>query len=211
MDWLKDLVPPLLQTVVWGTVVVLLGRFLIGKFEAGLNRTLDRLRRAGPAEFEPITPKPQSESSERLLPPPPSLAPVPSESLLGVFEKSARDLITNTPSNDRESALIRIAASAQLAWVFETLNSTILGSQIGLLLHINTRPMPLTEVKALYLQAVERYPDYYRSYSFDSWLNWFIEVAKFGIRTEDQILISEAGREFAKYIVSRGVPLARFG
>jgi hypothetical protein len=136
---------------------------------------------------------------------------VPPESLLGVFEKSVRDLITNTPSNDRESALIRIAASAQLAWVFETLNSAILGSQINLLLTINSRPMSQTEVRGIYEQAAERYPDYYRSYSFDAWFKWFVEVAKFGQRSDDQLLITEAGREFAKYIVARGVALVRFG
>jgi hypothetical protein len=211
MDWLKDIVLPLLRTVIWGGVVVLLGRFLISKFEIGINRTLDRLRRAGPAEFEPATPAPQSESSGKLLPPPSSLTPVPPESLLGVFERSVRDSVATTSPNEREPALIRLAASHLLAWVFEILNSAILGSQIGLLLNINARPTPLAEVRTIYDQAAARYPDYYRSYTFDAWLNWFVEVAKFGARSDDHLIITEADREFAKYLVARGVTLARFG
>lgn len=213
MDWLKDFVLPLLRTAVWGCVALLLGRYLIGKFEVGINRTLDRLRRAGSAEFEPINPTPQSASSERLLPPPSTLAPVPPESLLGGFEKSVLDSVANTPPGERDAALVRLAASAQLAWVFETLNFAILGSQIALLLVINSKAVSMAEVKVSYDQAAERYPDYYRTYSFEAWLNWFIAVAKFGVRSDDQLLllITEAGREFAKYIVARRVSLTRVG
>jgi hypothetical protein len=210
MNWLSNLVTPVLQTGVWAFVVFLIARLVLKKFEGGLNRTLDRLKKAGPAEFEPPQPAAQSESAvelnvgdARALPAPPGV--------LGRFVTSVRDHVENVPPHEKEALLVQFAATSQLAWVFEALNFQVLGSQLALLQALNPGPLPIDAVRGFYLAGVESSPEYYSSYSFDQWLHWLIETAHFVVRSEDRVSLSEEGREFLKYMIGRGYGFSRSG
>jgi hypothetical protein len=201
MDWLSEGIVPVAQTAVWGLVVYLLGNRALVKFQDTINRTLDRLKKAGPAEFESLPQVSQVES--KIDPAARTVAALPAapvESLLGHFEARIREnLPTTGDQQEREAKLVRNLAVAQIAWIFEALNFLIFGSQLALLQAVNTTPLTIDQARVFYKQAAASHAEFYASYPFESWLDWLQTTAKFVVRENDTIFISDEGREFLKF------------
>jgi hypothetical protein len=213
MDWLKDLVTPVLQTGTWGLVVYCLGRKVITKFEAAIGRTMDRLVKAGPAEFAPPSPPSQSGSTLRFdeASKAPAIAAAAPAGLPARIEERINIELAAVSAPERQAYLVRMLAGTRIAWAFEALNTVVLGSQIRLLENLNTGPLAVTDAHGFYQQASSDSPEYYRTYPFEGWLNWLVTFARFVIREGDSLSISEEGREFLRYLISRGYTFARFG
>ncbi|MCZ6733300.1 MAG: hypothetical protein O7B27_12270 [Gammaproteobacteria bacterium] len=120
---------------------------------------------------------------------------------------------------DTETAkvLIRHLSIAQIQIAFERFDSTIFGSQINLLQQLNaaTTPMPVEDVRTYYDIAAAAYPDAYKKYSFESWLNFLIGHAALvsmsgtGLMSGAGYQITRQGRDFLAYLVLAGKTTTR--
>lgn len=211
MSWVSDFLQPTVATVIWAFMLYRLGLFAVGTFESAIGKAVDRLRKFGSAEFDP-TPQQQELDEKPFLTTntPPAELPAP-DSLAGRFEIPIREWLQKVPSAERETHLVSSLVGWQVGWHFETVNFSILGSQLGVLQAVNTQPLTLTQVRGFYDQATRTFPDYYRNYAFESWLAWLTHVAKGIVVAGEVVSITEDGREFLKYIIGRGYSLTRFG
>jgi hypothetical protein len=140
----------------------------------------------------------------------PTELPTP-ESLAGRFEFPIREWLQKPPQNERENQLVRSLVGWQVGWHFESINFSLLGSQLAVLQAVNTQLLNKTQVREFYEHAARTFPDYYRTYSFEQWLSWIVGVSK-GISINGEVVsITEDWREFLKYIIGRGYSLIRFG
>src|SRR5712664_4061482 len=128
-----------LHAVVWPGVVL----FLAVRYRDQVGRLIDRLRKGGPAEFDPV------------LPPQPTVASsLPAtQAVLGAVEQMrtpavreieakirALDVVTGVadPAH-REAVLVTIAAKAVELGLFERTEANIYASQVELLSYLNAR------------------------------------------------------------------------
>lgn len=211
MDWLKDALVPIAQTGIWALLVKALGSEVLSRFDQAINRTLDRLKKAGPAEFEPVT---TNQLDVKVDPPvvaTQALPPFPVGSLPAVYEKNIREALHKLPQAEQETAVIRVLAATQIAWRFEAFNFLIWGSQIALLQALNVSSLSVEQAKPFYVHAATVFPDLYKTYSFESWLDWLISHPMFVSREGDVLSITDEGREFLKFLITRGYSFSRLG
>lgn len=211
MNWLTEFLRPIGTSAIWAFAVYRLGLFAVHRFESAIGKAVDRLRKFGAAEFDPILQSQGSDEKPAPTPPAQIVEPAAPGSLLGQTETSIREWVNNVPANDRETHLVRALAGWQIGWHFETINLQILGSQLALLQTINTQSLTLAQVRGFYDHAAQVAPDYYRHYTFESWVAWLTNFAKTITVDSEVASITEAGREFLKYIVGRGYSLTRLG
>lgn len=92
---------------------------------------------------------------------------------------------------------------------FEQANYGVFGSQLALLLELNTGPGVIFRASELYKQAAEREPAFYSGYSFDQWMGWLEHNVRYLRNESGALTITSDGREFLKYLIHRGYPMAR--
>ena len=213
MDWLKDFLTPVVTTGVWGLVVYLLGREGVKRFESAINRAFDRLKKAGPAEFEPLPRPSQLEATVEITEAGSStaVASAAPDSLQARFETGVRAEMEKANPPDQVADLVRMVASIRIAWVFEAINNVVLGSQIQLLQSLNSGPVPIAKAREFYDLAASAFPVYYQTYPFEGWLNWLVATAHLADQLADTLMITEEGREFLRYLIARGYTFTRFG
>jgi len=130
-------------------------------------------------------------------------------------EKFIRELLTNLKideAGDKEKVLIRYLAADELLIRFMQVESSIWGSQIYILEHLNDarEGIPKEEVKAVYYdKAAEKYAEVYALYTYDNYLAY---LRAFGliIDRNGRLCISQFGVEFLQYLINRGKSGARF-
>lgn len=212
MEFLIGFVRPLCETLVWAGLLYLLGRHASGRFESAIRGAVDRLRKLGPAEFEPTqpqqvieTPKPNGTSQD------PTLLLAAPESMLGKVEDPIIKWVETLPPEDRQSALVRALANQQISWHFEVIYNAILGSQIALLQSANSQPQSVTTARLFYDRAAIAFPDYYANHPFENWFGWLVETLALLERRDEGVTITEPGREFLRYLLSRGYSFNRYG
>jgi len=211
VDWLKDLAAPTAATLIWAVVVYRLGLSLITRFESAIAEAVKRLKKLGPAEFDLGQPAQNPERPKELEPAsPPKLLAAP-DSMIGRLELPIREWLTTIPEGRREEELIKSLVNWQIGWNFEWVNSSVLGSQLQLLGALNSQPLSISQARAFYDHGVQANPDYYANYPFERWIAWLHEAAKLVRVVDEHVSLSEEGREFIKYVVSRGYPLSRQG
>ena len=211
MDWLKDGLVPIAQTGIWATILYLLGGKALARFETTIARTLDRLKRAGPAEFEPIPATNQIEAKVETTPASVPLGPFPPDSVPAYFEKRIQETLHAVPKETREAYLTRLAAVAHAGFIFEGLNFLILGSQLALVQAASGAPVSIDQARGFYDHAETMYPDFYKSYPFESWLHWLGATAKFVESDAVEVRITSEGREFLQFLAARNYSLLRSG
>lgn len=114
---------------------------------------------------------------------------------------------------DRDALLIRFVALVSLAWQFEMAYTTIWGSQLALLNHLNPRApvgVSVQEAKQFFDGAALLYPQTYSGISIEQWLA-SLQNNVLILRNGNQINITVKRREFLKYLVERGYPAFKVG
>ena len=114
---------------------------------------------------------------------------------------------------ERERVVVRFLSAAQLALSFEKTYNLIWGSQIAALEFLNTVSTAGAEILSLqpfYEEAKAADPMRYATYTFDQWIG-FLHWAQLIVRSENHVVVTPAGREFLKYLVSEGHPLVKLG
>jgi hypothetical protein len=219
-EWLR-----LIDILKW-PVAVLVGILI---FRKGLGTLISRGQRAGfgsrsvdfaePAAIvseqqqqKQITKPTVGESTAGEAPPPP-----PSPAVRAFEEPIAAAVSASAASEDVKRAwLIRGAAVARLEKAHETTYRLIMGSQIGLLLQANTgATFEVDAARAIYGEAKTKYPEIYKAFEFEAWLNWpanigLIKIDR-GASNQSKITITDLGKDFLHYVVAAGLTAGKIG
>jgi hypothetical protein len=116
-------------------------------------------------------------------------------------------------ASDRERFLIKTAADAVATGAYEHMYIQIYGSQLAAVRDLNSAGVvPASSLEPYFLQAKEAFPTLYENDTFDRWLAWLTNVGYFVQRhNDDRISISDIGRDFLQYVVSRGYQFSKAG
>jgi hypothetical protein len=117
-----------------------------------------------------------------------------------------RDLDQRGLKNEQETIdiLIRHLAAAQIARHFEFVNSSIWGSQINLLEHLNgSLEGELNENLRVFYDQAGLTPPISEEYPFERYLNFLI-LNNLIIQEEEKYKITNLGRDFLGYLVATG-------
>jgi hypothetical protein len=81
----------------------------------------------------------------------------------------------------------------------------IFGSQLEILLHLNSRPdgETLENIRTFYERAAQTFPEAYKSYSFEAYLR-FLENSELITREDQRVLITPKGRGLFHYMMATG-------
>jgi hypothetical protein len=206
VNWIQDLLQPAVTTGIWAFMLYRLGRHVAGKFDESIGKTLHRLKKLGPAEFEPPSQPLKIETSN-----PPAELPAAVDSLPQRFEAPIREWLNLLPPDQHEAELVRALVAWQMAWGYEVVNFHVFGSQIALLQALNSQSLTLDRARLFYQEAAAQLPDFYSDYSFEAWLAWLRDTAELIANLDHGVSITEHGREFLKYLIHRGYAVARPG
>lgn len=202
----------ILELFTWPIAVVILGVFALLLFKRPLVSLLERTKSFGKEGWQSLEAgakvAPQSAAA---LPTEPRVLAIPSESaVVSGFEVAIRnDLAARqfADAAEREAYVIRLAAEAQRAMLFEYFYSLIYGSQLAVVQLLNSGPQDVAALEPFYQRGKEVAPHVYETYSFHQWLAWMEITAQLIRRNGDAVEVSMLGREFLKYIVGRGYSL----
>jgi hypothetical protein len=200
----------MMKYLVWPAAFVVFAIFFVSFFRHNIRTILDRIaplldrvRKAGPLEMTPAPTSEQVTAVENAA----SAAHVPSpleNQVLRLREEAIRsDLDTRVPNNPdaQREALITHLAATQLVLSFEVINRLIWGSQIDLLLHVNTRPEGTTrnELQPFYETAVAQHPGGLQDYPYDRYLNFLVSQGLL-VSTNNTFQITAFGQEFLAHL-----------
>ncbi|MBA7704865.1 hypothetical protein ES703_113687 [subsurface metagenome] len=114
---------------------------------------------------------------------------------------------------EKERFLVHGLAITKLSLAFEQIYSTIWGSQIYILEHLNDRRLigALKEdIKtSFYDEAAIRWPNSFTNYSYDVYLN-FLKSSNLIIEQNESLFITDFGVDFLQYLTRTGKSGSRF-
>jgi hypothetical protein len=219
-DWLR-----LIDILKW-PVTVFLGILI---FRRGIETLIARIQRAGFGTRSVDFAEPAALASEQQQqkqidkptsgetaageapppPPPPALRPIEEAIATAISASNATEEI-------KRAWLIRGVAIARIERAHETTYRLILGSQIAILLQANLAiPFDVDGARAIYDDAKTRYPDVYKTFEFETWLNWPANsgLTIIGRDTSNRsiIKITEIGKDFLHYLVNMGLTSTKYG
>jgi hypothetical protein len=208
----------------WPAVVI--AAFFV--FRSGIQTLMSRIQRAGyggrivdfaePAAIaseqqqqkQITTQDPETQSRE--YPPPP-----PSPALRAVEEPIATMIANSRASEDVKRAwLIRGVAIARMERTHEVSYRLIMGSQIEVLLQANSGKILDTDsARAIYDLAKEKYPEIYKTFSFEDWINWPVNAGLLNMERDASmtsvVKITDIGKDFLHYLVGTGLTTPKIG
>lgn len=113
---------------------------------------------------------------------------------------------------EREQALIRALAAANISVWFEQIYTICWASQISCLRYLNSRDggADTSELRPFYDAAKVTYPAWYANYPYENWLA-FLRNVKLVIADGSRYSITVAGREFLKYMITMAKPGPYYG
>lgn len=121
--------------------------------------------------------------------------------------------LTSIQGLERERFLVRALATTNLAFAFEQIHSTIWGSQICLLEHLNNRRIigaSKEDIRISYYEdAATRWPAFFTNFSYDMYLG-FLKESNLIIERGETLLITEFGVDFLQYLTRTGKSGTRF-
>jgi hypothetical protein len=131
--------------------------------------------------------------------------------------KEAEDKIYESLDNlgiksneDKVKVLAKHHANLQIRSAYSQINSNIYESQLNLLQALNLQPEPveLSFFKSYYDNAKEKYSEQYKTYSFDSWLNYMKNAGLLNV-SDGKYFITVLGRGFLTALTESGINQAR--
>jgi hypothetical protein len=112
---------------------------------------------------------------------------------------------------DREKTLVRFTAAAIGISVFEIAYAQCYGSHLRVLQDLNSRQLTMYEMRPYFEKGYETLKSVaLESLTFDSWFGWLLGqnfISQQGLN----VVITIAGKEFLKYILSRSYTFDRLG
>jgi hypothetical protein len=110
--------------------------------------------------------------------------------------------------SEKVKVLAKHHANLQIRSAYSEINRLIFGSQLALLQALNVQSQPVERLISFYESAKQRYPDFYKTYSFESYIN-FIKSVRL-VKTEGgKFFITTFGRGFLMYLIESGINIVR--
>jgi hypothetical protein len=183
----------------------------IGRIIDKIGPAIDRLKKVGPLE---LTSGPQSQQPVNL--PAESLPKIlhPLETpVLTAQEEAIRKDVEKLFPNDlsgRVNSLVTHLAATQMALAFEMINKLIWGSQLELLLHVNSlhNGAAVDELKRFYDKAAAAHQDGLKEYPFENYVGFLIN-SRLLVRTNGRVLITPFAKEFLAHLARTGATYPR--
>jgi hypothetical protein len=195
----------------WPLAILIFLLVLAFGFRKQVGRAIDRVKKAGPVE---LTAAPQNQQPVEVPTEAPPKIFHPLESpLLRSREEAIRSDIEKLFPDDvtaRVNALITHLAATQFALAFESINRVIWGSQLELLLHVNSLSagVNVDELRPFYEKAVSTSQDGLKEYSFESYIGFLVNSGLL-FRTNGRVLITPFAKEFLSHLARTGATFPR--
>ena len=199
------------SVVIFCLIVVIVFRKSIGPIFDKIGPAIDRLKKAGPLE---LASAPTSQQPIDVRPKSPERIFHPLENPLLTERETAirRDIETLFPSDmtGRVDSLITHLAATQLVLAFESINKLIWGSQLELLLHVNSsfNGALVDDLKVFYEKAAAAHSTGLKDYPFDNYLGFLVNSGLL-IRTNGRVYITPFAKEFLAHLARTGATYAR--
>ena len=117
------------------------------------------------------------------------------------LEENFRRIAKEQANEDREGFYARFLGVGLAAHHYELTWTTIFGSQLAAMEELNARGViPLSDVEKHYNQAVENFPDAYRTYTFAQWFAYMQGKMLVATYPSKMVELSWLGKDFLKYL-----------
>ena len=136
---------------------------------------------------------------------PPFIQTISGDQLGPVIDAFSKTAPPNSSDADKARYFLVTAAALHIQLQHERHYIAMFGSQIALLKRLNeVGPIGLSidMAQLIYNEAARNYPDIYKSYSFEQWLNFLLHTGLV-MRQENKLTITPYGNGFLQYIVLR--------
>jgi hypothetical protein len=112
----------------------------------------------------------------------------------------------------RETYLVEIAADAIAAVAFDYVYSLIYGSQLAAVRDLNSAGAVHVEKLKPYFEAAKaNFPSLYETDTFERWLGWLTQIASLVAQDGEVVTITDIGRDFLQFVISRGYVFTKNG
>lgn len=196
--------------IVAGVVAVI----ALAMFYKPIARLIDRISGASkdgisferPQEGADVTPAPLSFVEIMKLPISPSA--LDREQMT---EKQTQALGLRNES-ERISVLTRVLAHTQVELDFTKIANTIFGSQVTLLVQLvgTKNGVSRQQAEAIFEQAQKSFPDLHNGKQFDNWFA-YLHASNLATNIDNQIDITQFGKDFLKFLVDSRMAHNRYG
>jgi hypothetical protein len=196
-----------MEFLAWPAVVLILGLIALFMFKRNIAGRIDKIHKIDRigmqigSEQAQSLPEAKGSSFQELM----DLASSP---LLRERENNIRDALkARGISNEQESikVLIRALASSQLTLQWEQIERGIFGSQVVILVEMNTKHagLPVDVLRKVYDEMAKKYPSTYDGYTFDQYVG-YLETNRLMTKGGDGYQVTLEGKEFMVWLVQSG-------
>ncbi|MCJ7552801.1 MAG: hypothetical protein MUO34_02845 [Ignavibacteriaceae bacterium] len=213
------LIVELVSAIIWPSVIILiffklrknivnaisnLEELVIGKFSAKLRTAENQSDSAKKSPPDILKgPKPISEL-EKLL----HIFSKSTVTEVETFIKINLKLETEPLNADREKSLLYYSILLFISNKFNWIYPRIYGSQIKILLFLNTvQQAEIESVRRFYLEAQHKYLDFYKSYTFEEYLSFLKTNLLVVVDENTQVRITDFGKDFISFLVNTNLNL----
>ena len=196
--------------IVAGVVAVI----ALAMFYKPIARLIDRISGASkggitferPQDGADVTPHPLSFVEIMKLPISPSALEREQ-----TMEKQTQSLALKNES-EKISVLTRVLAHTQVELEFTRIANTIFGSQVTLLVQLvgTKNGISRQQGEVIFEQAQKSFPDLHNGKQFDNWFA-YIQASNLATIIDNQIDITQLGKDFLKFLVDSRIAHNRYG
>jgi len=196
----------LFEFTAWPISIVLVCKVLKTPLQELLDRLISAKHKDTEFGFAPKTQNaPKIDNNSQI-------ADAVPQDALGLI-KEAEDKIYESLDNlgiksaeDKVKVLAKHHANLQINSAYSQINSNIYGSQFSLLqaLNLQQNPVELSFFNSYYDSAKSKYPEQYKSFSFDNWLN-FMKNSGLLNTSDGKYFLTVFGRGFLTALTQAGI------
>lgn len=205
-----------LESIIWPSVVLLLGIVAIVVLRKPFGRLIDRITHIDKTGIKAASQEIAAVPKEEVKP----------FSVRDVMEVGYNEVIKNqeriiqetiskirfsTPE-EKEPFLLRALARSQVYAQFDRISMLIFGSQLALVIHASSQPAGITEdvIRTAFESVKKGDPQFHEATSYESYKSFLVNTNLLYWEGE-KLKITVLGKEFLKFLVDNGLTHQRRG
>jgi hypothetical protein len=201
--------------LVWPSVALLLGLFLIWILREPVRRLIDRITHIDKSGIKAASQETATKSVEAKHISSRDLMEVAFNAVIGHQESLLREQLARIQFNsdaEREALLLRALARSQVYAQFDRLSMLIYGSQLELLLEASSRPAGIDQalVEQRFNDAKAADSSFHEQTTLESYRAFLVNTNLLVVEG-DRLRITPFGREFLKFLVDNSLTQRRRG